>query len=1105
MKKEYGLRFRVVLPLLVAMSLVTFIVTPAPNASAAAHTFTVTYNGNGNSGGSVPTDSTSYASGATVIVAGQNGLSRTGYTFGGWGSGGSMGPGTTYQPGQTFTISGSTTLTAVWNLNPTTYTVIFMPNGGTGSMANQSASTPTNLTLNTFTRTGYTFTSWKELSDGSCCTNYLNGGNYGFGSNITFYAQWAVNSTFTVTYNGNGQTGGTAPTDSTAYASGATVAVAGQNGLSRTGYTFGGWGSGGGVGPSTTYQPGQTFTISGNTTLTAVWNLNATYTVTFMPNGGTGSMATQSASTPTNLTLNTFTRTGFTFTSWNTDPSGGSMGISYLNGASYGFGANITLYAQWSANPTYSVTYLGTGRTSGTPPTDLSSPYSSGATVTVLGKNTLIKTGYTFTGWKDLGTGVLLGATFIIVTSMDLEPVWTMNSTLYNVYFKPNGGTPALAPIQYSNIPAALNANIFTQTGYTFINWNSAANGSGTPYANGATYAFNAYLILYAQWTPKTSTNYTITYLGNTHSGGLAPSPTTGSGSVTLATNSGSLIKSGYTFTGWNTTSNGSGTPHAVGSNYTLTADITLYAQWNTVNKTYTVTYLGNGNTGGSVPVDSTLYTANSSVTVLQLGSLVKSGFTFGGWAYGGLAIYQPGQAFSILSNTTLTAIWNPIAVYTITYLGNGNSGGSAPAPTTGTGLVTLATNSGVLVKSGSTFGGWNTAADGSGTAHAVGSNYTLIADITLYAIWSAGSKSYTIIYLGNGNSGGLAPVPTTGSGPVALATNSGGLLKTNNTFGGWNTVAGGSGTTYAVGSNYLLNANIILYAIFTPIILPPPIPEIPPGEITSIVVSVVDLNGNPIVVVIGKPTKDVPVTFVGNSIKITPPNDFSGKIVVPVKATDIRGTTTVKDIEVAVNPKHISNGKLAVTAPPKKIALNQIVPVQQKFTTVLPVNAIGFTLFVNDLFAISRNSNSAIIKQIVGPRDRSAVIALGNDGTKSYPSPVLLSQNPISLANINFSSDSYQLTAQTRGLLDKVAVIVIKHGFTKVDLIGYVDSQGSKASWITLSNNRAKMVKSYMMGKLKGHGVVITNAGRAQTEAVGSNNSATGRALNRRVEIRVS
>lgn len=952
MKHLFASRSRVVLPLTVALSLLVSIAGPLPTASAAMHdvtTYSVTYSGNGNSGGSVPTDSTAYAAGATVNVAGQNGLYRTGYTFGGWSYSTGMGS----QVVTSFSIYSNTTLTAVWNLN----------------------------------------------------------------------------ATYSVTYAGNGNSGGSVPTDSNAYAAGATVTALPLGTLVKTGYTFGGWATGGGAGPVATYQPGQTFTISSSTTLTAVWNLNAAYTVT----------------------------------------------------------------------------YLGTGKTSGTPPTDPSSPYSSGATVTVLGQNTLLKTGYTFAGWKDLDTGVLLGATFIIVTSMDLEPVWSANSTIYNVYFKPNGGTPALAPIQYSSIPAALNPNIFTRTGFTFTGWNTAADGSGTPYANTAIYSFNAYLTLYAQWIPKTSTNYTITYLGNTHSGGLVPSPTIGSGSVTLATNSGLLVKSGYTFAGWNTTSNGSGAPHAVGSNYTLSADITLFAQWNTENKTYTVIYLGNGNSGGSVPIDSSLYTAGSSVTVLPLGSLVKSGFTFGGWAYGGLAIYQPGQTFSISGNTTLTAIWTPIAVYTITYLGNGNSGGSAPSPTTGTGLVTLATNSGALVKSGSTFGGWNTTADGSGAAHAVGSNYTLTADIALYAIWSTGSKIYTITYLGNGNSGGSVPTPTTGSGPVALATNSGGLLKTNNTFGGWNTVAGGSGTTYAVGSNYILNANIILYAIFVPVTPPPPIPEIPPGEITSIVVNTVDLNGDPIVVVIGKPTKDVPVTLVGNSIKIAPPDDFSGKILVPVKATDIRGITAVKDIEVVVNPKLISNGKLTVTAPPKKIALNQIVPVQQKFTTVLPVNAIGFNLYVNDRLSVSGSSSSTIIKLIVGPKDRSAVVALGNDGTRSNPSPVLLSQNPISLANINFSSDSYQLTAETKRLLDKVAVIVIKHGFTKVDLIGYVDSQGSKASWITLSNNRAKMVKTYMTGKLKGRGVTITNAGRAQTEAVGSNSSATGRALNRRVEIRVS
>jgi uncharacterized repeat protein (TIGR02543 family) len=51
------------------------------------------------------------------------------------------------------------------------------------------------------------------------------------------------------------------------------------------------------------------------------------------------------------------------------------------------------------------------------------------------------------------------------------------------------------------NAPTALTANAFTRTGYTFSGWNTAANGTGTAYADGATYPFTASATLYAQWS----------------------------------------------------------------------------------------------------------------------------------------------------------------------------------------------------------------------------------------------------------------------------------------------------------------------------------------------------------------------------------------------------------------------------------------------------------------------------------------------------------------------------------------------------------------------------------------------------------------------------
>ena len=66
---------------------------------------------------------------------------------------------------------------------------------------------------------------------------------------------------------------------------------------------------------------------------------------------------------------------------------------------------------------------------------------------------------------------------------------------------------------QTSNVPAALTANAFTFTGYTFTSWNTAAIGSGTAYTDGASYDFVADVTLYAQWTALPT--YTVTFDAN--------------------------------------------------------------------------------------------------------------------------------------------------------------------------------------------------------------------------------------------------------------------------------------------------------------------------------------------------------------------------------------------------------------------------------------------------------------------------------------------------------------------------------------------------------------------------------------------------------------
>jgi uncharacterized repeat protein (TIGR02543 family) len=201
------------------------------------------------------------------------------------------------------------------------------------------------------------------------------------------------------------------------------------------------------------------------------------------------------------------------------------------------------------------------------------------------------------------------------------------------------------------------------------------------------------------------------------------------------------LTKTGYTFSGWNTAANGSGTAYAGGASFTIPAsNTTLFAQW-TASTTYTMTYDANGGTG-TLTDPSSPYTSGATVTVLNptAGPITRTGYTFAHWNTApndSGTSYSPTNTFTILANTTLYAIWT-VNNYTVTYDGNTNTGGTAPASQSGdyNTSITLA-GAGTLTKNGYIFAGWNTAADGSGTEYAAGASFTIPANnVTLYAQW---------------------------------------------------------------------------------------------------------------------------------------------------------------------------------------------------------------------------------------------------------------------------------------------------------------------------------------------------------------------------------
>ena len=226
-------------------------------------------------------------------------------------------------------------------LSSSYHTVTFNHNGGVGSMTPQVANTATALTLNTFTRTYFSFNKWNTAYGGSG-TDYADGASYPFTADVTLFAQWTPLATHTVTFDANGGTGTMAPQTSDSPAALTT------NTFTYSGYTFTGWNTEAGGG-GTHYADEAIYAFSADVTLYAQWAglPPSSHTVTFNSNGGTGSMTPQVASTPTALTTNSFTREGYTFEGWDTVQGGG--GDHYDDGAIYGFSANVTLYAQWAA------------------------------------------------------------------------------------------------------------------------------------------------------------------------------------------------------------------------------------------------------------------------------------------------------------------------------------------------------------------------------------------------------------------------------------------------------------------------------------------------------------------------------------------------------------------------------------------------------------------------------------------------------------------------------------------------------------------------------------------------------------------------------------
>ena len=253
-----------------------------------------------------------------------------------------------------------------------------------------------------------------------------------------------------------------------------------------------------------------------------------------------------------------FSRTGYTFTGWNTSPDG--TGTAYRPNATIQFAAqNITLYAQWKVR-SYSVNFDSNG---GSAVASQSVKYGSKASR----PTDPTRAGHTFQGWYTARSG---GSKYdfnqTVTGDVTLYAHWSVNS--YTLTFDGNGGKPSEASRtvayggQYGSLPTA------TRTGHTFQGWYTARNG-GTKVSPTTTMGA-ADTTLYAHWAIR---SYTVSFDANGGSAVASQSVRYGS----KATQPTDPTRTGHTFQGWYTARSG-------GSKYdfnqTVTGDVTLYARW---------------------------------------------------------------------------------------------------------------------------------------------------------------------------------------------------------------------------------------------------------------------------------------------------------------------------------------------------------------------------------------------------------------------------------------------------------------------------------------------------------------------------------------------
>ncbi|MDR1220885.1 MAG: InlB B-repeat-containing protein [Treponema sp.] len=527
------------------------------------------------------------------------------------------------------------------------------------------------------------------------------------------------------------------------------------------------------------------------------------YTVTFNADGGTPATQTRTvngrgsvgSSMPSNPT-----KSGYTFGGWYTSRNGGGSQFT----SSTTVTANITVYAKWTAQTQYTVTY-NANQGSGTTPS--SQTVNAGSSVTLASGSGLTKSGYTFSGWNTnasgTGTSYAANSSYTVTATITLYAKWTAQAQ-YTVTFNADGGsftggsaTQTQTALIGGSVGSSMPSNP-TKSGYTFGGWYTSTGGGGSQFTSSTTVTGN--ITVYANWTAASlpsdlSLAESLTWIAsNAMEGGdytialknnetIAPKTLSYSGkNVRITLNGGSVERT------VSLSSNGSLFTVASGVTLALGNNITLQGRSN--NTSSSLVLVTDGGTlvmnTGSTMSGNTSSSSVGGVYVYHGGTFTMSGGTISGnTASVGGGVYVSSGTFTMsggtISGNTASNTGGGVYVYSGTFTMSGGTISGNIASSAGGGGGGVYVYSGTFTMSGGTISG-NTASNAGGGVLVDGAGmFIKQSGGIIYGSDASDSLKNTAASYGHAvySSGGKERNTTAGTGVIL---NSG----TSGSSGGW-------------------------------------------------------------------------------------------------------------------------------------------------------------------------------------------------------------------------------------------------------------------------------------------------------------------------------